>query len=87
MRESVFILSWLYSILSYDMGVVLLFGQSILVKQQNDINFIWLQYYWIHDKIKHSLARFDVVINETLGAVLEKGSLEKIWLLFPMTGI
>ena len=26
------------------MGVILLFGQQILVKQQNDINFIQLQY-------------------------------------------
>ena len=36
----------------YEMDVILLFDQYLLVKQQNDIQFIWL-HYGIHNTLSH----------------------------------
>ena len=51
MRESFFHFV-MYSVLKlYEIDVILLFDQYLMVKQQNDTHIIWL-HYGIHDKIR-----------------------------------
>ena len=48
------------------MDVILLFGQYILVKQQNDIHFIYIYNTKYTTKWKHAPALYDVAINSTM---------------------
>ena len=46
-----------------NMGTILLFNQYLLIKEKNETDVMWLQ-YWIHNKSENT-AGSDIAINST----------------------